>query len=168
MNIFDLYLEKIKKMLLDLSKDNNLILPENLDGITVETPPKKFDSDISTNVAMVLSKINKKSPAELSQMLIENLKKRDEFIENVAFANPGFINITFKPIFWTNFIEKIINNSKTFGVNQNENLSKLVVKPANASGGYGIMIGPKASSKEREELLIMSPKAEQYILLDFF
>ncbi len=33
-----------------------------------------------------------------------------------------------------------------------ENLSKLVVKPANASGGYGIMIGPKASDKEREEV----------------
>ena len=33
-----------------------------------------------------------------------------------------------------------------------ENLSKLVVKPANASGGYGIMIGPKASDKAREEV----------------
>ena len=33
-----------------------------------------------------------------------------------------------------------------------ENLSKLVVKPANASGGYGIMIGPKASDKEKEEV----------------
>ena len=33
-----------------------------------------------------------------------------------------------------------------------ENLSKLVVKPANASGGYGIMIGPKASDKEKKEV----------------
>ena len=33
-----------------------------------------------------------------------------------------------------------------------ENLSKLVVKPANASGGYGIMIGPKASDKEKGEV----------------
>ena len=32
-----------------------------------------------------------------------------------------------------------------------ENLSKLVVKPANASGGYGLMIGPKAP-KEIEEV----------------
>ena len=40
MNIFDLYLEKIKKILLDLSKDSDLVLPENLDGITVETPPQ--------------------------------------------------------------------------------------------------------------------------------
>ena len=33
-----------------------------------------------------------------------------------------------------------------------ENLSKLVVKPANASGGYGLMIGPKAPKKEIEEV----------------
>ena len=34
-----------------------------------------------------------------------------------------------------------------------ENISKLVVKPANASGGYGIMIGPKAPKSEREETI---------------
>ncbi len=34
-----------------------------------------------------------------------------------------------------------------------ENISKLVVKPANASGGYGIMIGPKAPLKERQEVI---------------
>ena len=34
-----------------------------------------------------------------------------------------------------------------------ENISKLVVKPANASGGYGIMIGPKASKSEREGVI---------------
>ena len=141
MNIFDLYLEKIKKMLLDLSKDNNLILPENLDGITVETPPKKFDSDISTNVAMFLSKINKKSPADLSQIFIENLKKNDEFIENVAFANPGFINITFKPIFWTNFIEKIINNPKTFGVNQNEKKNSYLIEFVSANPTGPLHVG---------------------------
>ena len=34
-----------------------------------------------------------------------------------------------------------------------DNISKLVVKPANASGGYGIMIGPKAPKSEREETI---------------
>ena len=56
MNIFDLYLEKIKKIILDLSKNGDLILPDKLDGITAEIPPSKFNSDISTNIAMVLSK----------------------------------------------------------------------------------------------------------------
>ena len=30
------------------------------------------------------------------------------------------------------------------------NLDKLVVKPANESGGYGMLIGPRASAEERE------------------
>ena len=32
-----------------------------------------------------------------------------------------------------------------------ENLDKLVVKPANESGGYGMLMGPRASKKERDE-----------------
>ena len=33
MNIFDIYLDNIKKILLDLSKKNKITLPESLDGI---------------------------------------------------------------------------------------------------------------------------------------
>ena len=76
MNIFDQYLDKIKKILLDLSKKGDLILPDKLDGINTEIPPSKFNSDISTNVAMVLSKINKKSPTDLARTLAESIKKR--------------------------------------------------------------------------------------------
>jgi len=32
-----------------------------------------------------------------------------------------------------------------------KNLDKLVVKPANESGGYGMLIGPRASKRERED-----------------
>ena len=141
MNIFDLYLEKIKKIILDLSKDSNLVLPENLDGITVETPPQKFDSDISTNVAMFLSKINNKSPSELSEILIEKIKKQDELIENIVFAKPGFINITFKPIFWTKFVEEIINNSKTFGVNQKEKKNNYLIEFVSANPTGPLHVG---------------------------
>ena len=120
MNIFDQYLDKIKKILLDLSKHGNLILPDKLDGITTEIPPSKFNSDISTNVAMVLSKLNKKSPIDLASILAETFKKNDELIEDISIINPGFINIKFKSIFWTNFVEEIIRNSKIFGINTNE------------------------------------------------
>ena len=54
MNIFDQYLDKIKKILINLSNNGKLVLPEKLDGITTEIPPSQFNSDISTNVAMVL------------------------------------------------------------------------------------------------------------------
>ena len=119
MNIFEQYLDKIKEILSTLSSNGDLILPDSLSGITAEIPPSKFDSDISTNVAMVLSKINNKSPSDLASILAEKIKKEDKFIEEISVVKPGFINIKFKPIFWTNFIKEVIKNSKSFGTNKN-------------------------------------------------
>ena len=74
MNIFEQYSNKIKGILLDLSKNGDLILPDSLEGITTELPPSKFTSDISTNVAMVLSKVNTKefriTPSNLSKLVV--------------------------------------------------------------------------------------------------
>ena len=119
MNIFEQYLDKIKEILSTLSSNGDLILPDSLNRITAEIPPSKFDSDISTNVAMVLSKINNKSPSDLASILAEKIKKEDKFIEEISVVKPGFINIKFKPIFWTNFIKEMIKNSKSFGTNKN-------------------------------------------------
>ena len=119
MNIFEQYLDKIKEILSTLSSNGDLILPDSLNGITAEIPPSKFDSDISTNVAMVLSKINNKSPSDLASILAKKIKKEDKFIEEISVVKPGFINIKFKPIFWTNFIKEVIKNSKSFGTNKN-------------------------------------------------
>ena len=119
MNIFEQYLDKIKEILSTLSSNGDLVLPDTLNGITAEIPPSKFDSDISTNVAMVLSKINNKSPSDLASILAEKIKKEDKFIEEISVVKPGFINIKFKPIFWTNFIKEVIKNSKSFGTNKN-------------------------------------------------
>ncbi len=141
MNIFDQYLDKIKKILIDLSQNDNLILPDKLDGITAEIPPLKFDSDISTNVAMVLSKINKKSPTDLATTLAEAIKKKDELIENISIIKPGFINIKFKSIFWTNFIEEVIKNSKTFGINTKEKKKNYLVEFVSANPTGPLHVG---------------------------
>ena len=117
MNIFDQYLDKLKKILLDLSKNGKLILPDKLNGITAEIPPSKFKADISTNVAMVLSKVNNKSPIDLANSLAEAIKKDDILIDDISIIKPGFINIKFKKIFWTNFVEDVVENAKTFGIN---------------------------------------------------
>ena len=125
MNIFDQYLNKIKKILLELSKSSDLLLPDKLDGITTEIPPSNFNSDISTNVAMVLSKINEKPPIVLAEVLADAIKKSDNLIKDISVVKPGFINIKFKEIFWTNFIKEIIEDSKEYGVNTNEKKKKL-------------------------------------------
>ena len=141
MNIFEHYLDKIKSTIGDLSKQGELILPETFNGINAEIPPAKFDCDISTNVAMVLSKINKKSPLDLAEKISSSLKNNDSLIQAIDVVKPGFINIKFKPIFWSNFIESIISNSKTFGINKKEKKLNYLVEFVSANPTGPLHVG---------------------------
>ena len=111
MNIFENYLLKIEKIIKSAQKDNLLELPDNLSGINVDIPPAKFTGDISTNVAMVLSKINKKPPLELAKQIADLIKNSDNNIDEISIEKPGFINLKFKTNFWNVFILDVLNNS---------------------------------------------------------
>ena len=141
MNIFENYLDKIKSILIDLNKQGELIIPENFNGINTEIPPAQFDCDISTNVAMVLSKLNKKSPIDLAEQISPIIKDKDPLIENITIVKPGFINIKFKPLFWTNFIQEIITNAKNFGVNEKEKKLNFLVEFVSANPTGPLHVG---------------------------
>ncbi|MBD1139846.1 arginine--tRNA ligase, partial [Pelagibacterales bacterium SAG-MED38] len=141
MNIFDQYLEKIKIIILNLSDKGELILPDTLEGINTELPPKKFNSDISTNVAMVLSKINNKSPMDLADDLAKLIKTKDDYIEEANIVKPGFINLKFKPIFWTNFIKEIIENFKTYGINKKDKKKNYLIEFVSANPTGPLHVG---------------------------
>ena len=141
MNIFELYLEKIKSIIIDLNKRGELVVPDTFNGINTEIPPDKFDCDISTNVAMVLSKLNKKSPLDLAKQISVVLKESESLIETVTVVQPGFINIKFKPLFWTNFVEQIILNNKTFGVNKKEKKFSYLVEFVSANPTGPLHVG---------------------------
>ena len=141
MNIFDQYLDKIKNVLLDLSKNGSIVLPEKMDGITAEIPPAKFNSDISTNVAMVLSKANNKSPSDLANILVKAIKEKDELIDNISVVKPGFINIKFQPIFWTKFVKELIKNSDNYGINTKEKKQSYLIEFVSANPTGPLHVG---------------------------
>ena len=141
MNIFETYLEKIKSILTEIQKDNKIIVPDNFNGINAEIPPQKFNCDISTNVAMVLSKINNKPPIELAERLAPIIKDKDKLIETVTIEKPGFINIKFNKSFWANFTKEICENSETFGINQKEKKNNYLVEFVSANPTGPLHVG---------------------------
>ena len=141
MNIFDIYSEKIKTLVKNLNKQNLIEIPDSLNGINVDLPPEKFDCDISTNVAMVLSKSNKKSPIDLAKQLAELIKKNDSDISSIDVAKPGFINIKFNKSFWNNFLKEIIINQKEFGVNKKQKKKTYLVEFVSANPTGPLHVG---------------------------
>ena len=149
MNIFEQYLEKIIKTIDALHQDRKIELSEKDDvqdklpniikRINVDKVPPGINYDISTNVALILAKINKKDPIDFANFLIPFLK--DDKIEKISAIKPGFINIKFKPFFWTNFIEEIIKNSKSFGINTKENKKNYLVEFVSANPTGPLHVG---------------------------
>ena len=141
MNIFDLYLDKILILIKKLNKDKLIVLPESLNGINVDIPPANFDCDISTNVAMFLSKINKKSPIDLANFLTNEIKKQDVLIDSINVVNPGFINIKFKSEYWNNFIKNVNDNYIDYGTNIKEKKKKYLIEFVSANPTGPLHVG---------------------------
>ena len=140
MNIFEEYKSKILEIIKNAEKDKLLTLPENLNGINVDSTPPKIDFDISTNVSMVLSKTNNKPPNILAEIIIDLLKNADDTIKEISFAKPGFINIKFNKIFWNNFANKLINYSHNYG-SSNKDKKKYLIEFVSANPTGPLHVG---------------------------
>ena len=141
MNIFDIYLDKIKNLIIRLNKDDLIQLPESLNGINVDVPPSNFNCDLSTNICMVLSKINKKPPLEIANELVNYIKQDDDNIETISIAKPGFINIKFKTAYWSNFVKEVNENYKIFGINTKEKKRKYLIEFVSANPTGPLHVG---------------------------
>ena len=111
MNIFDIYLEKIIKILEIVKKNKTITVPENLNGVKVDIPPAQFDCDISTNVSMVLAKINEIKPIDLAKKFTELIKKEDTDQQRSQHDQ-----------FW-----KLIQLQKKMGIHQSESCEFLCI-----------------------------------------
>ena len=115
MNIFSIYQKKIINILKKLEKSELIKIPTNINGVVVELPPKNQEADISCNAAMILSKINNKSPREIAEFLKKNFLLNFKEFENVSIAGPGFINIQFKVSFWKKILLGVIKSNSKYG-----------------------------------------------------
>ncbi|MBY0354894.1 MAG: arginine--tRNA ligase, partial [Rickettsiales bacterium] len=111
MNIFSVLKEEIISSLKVYSGLSDAALYQ---AITIELPKDPSHGDLSTNAAMVLSKVLGQNPRQIAEALVSALRKRAE-IASVTIAGPGFINMTFHPSFWQAQIPIILSAGLSYG-----------------------------------------------------
>lgn len=96
-------------------------LPDELVEIK-ENTDKEF-GDFSTNLALVLSKKLSEKPNKLAEIIIKGLGKND-FIDHIEVAGPGFINFFLSQSSRTLILERINKQKDEFGICKNKNSSE--------------------------------------------
>lgn len=120
MNIFN----HIRNQICDLL---SLYDAEALTKLTVEPPRDPSHGDLSTNAAMVLSKVAGKNPRELAGVFEQLFKQIDE-VEEISIAGPGFINFKLKTSFILEQVSTILAEQDGYGKSEIGNGEKINVE----------------------------------------
>ncbi len=114
MNLFNIYLEEIKKTVLNKNTFFKLS-KSDLVNVTLEKPPENYNYDFSTNIALILSKKLKLNPLEIAEKIKLLLSQKKNNFSQMEIAGPGFINININKKSWLKNINLIFKNRKKFG-----------------------------------------------------
>ncbi len=106
------YIEKIR-LLVEQALIKSFPRPINID-VKIEYPNSPDHGDYATNIALQLSKELGENPRKIAQTLVDNIQKED-FIENIELAGPGFINFFLSKNALKEELEKALIQKEEYG-----------------------------------------------------
>ena len=86
----------------------------------VEKPQIKEHGDYSSNIALQVSRELNQNPEEIAKIIIKNLELPD-FIKNVSFKKPGFINFFLSDQWLQENLKSILNKENNYSKKENFN-----------------------------------------------
>ena len=81
----------------------------------IDIPKQKEHGDLSSNAAMLLTKILKKNPRQIALQIIDSLEIDPKVIYKTEIAGPGFINFFFTPEYNAEIIKAVLDSGNNFG-----------------------------------------------------
>ncbi|MBU4483830.1 arginine--tRNA ligase, partial [bacterium] len=92
------------------AKEGGLLALQNMPDFTIERPKFEGHGDLATNVAMMLSKPEKKAPRDIAQIIVSQIQ--DDILESIEIAGPGFINFTLKTSVYIEELKELFKGFK--------------------------------------------------------
>lgn len=122
-------------------------LTNEVPDIKIEIPKDTKNGDFSTNIAMVLTKIAKRNPREIAELITTHLDKARGEIEAVDIAGPGFINFKMKSSSLVSIIDDVLNKQQDYGRADHTHPQKILLEfvSANPTGDLTMAHGRHAS-----------------------
>lgn len=129
-------------------------LPSNeFPEIAIEEPRIEAQGDLSTNIAMVMAKIQKMPPRKIAEVIVEHINDPDGLIDKTEIAGPGFINFYLATSAWHPVIDRVHGKNELYGASDIGSGTKVQVEfvsanptgPLHVGHGRGAAVGDSVS-----------------------
>ena len=120
----------IKEIIYSALKELNIDIKEK--QIVIEVPKKRENGDFSSNIAMQLTKVLNDNPRSIAEK-IKSIVEKNENINKVEIAGPGFINIYLEDSFVFSGIKTVIEKDSNYGKSTIGNNKKINIEFVSAN-----------------------------------
>lgn len=139
MNIIDqvkqTLIQEIKKSI----QQANIV--ESIPEIKIEIPKDTKNGDYATNIAMVLTKLAKRNPREIAQLIVDHLDTEAAHVKKIDIAGPGFINFYLDSSYLNAVIDQALELDTQFGRVAESKNKKILVEYVSANPTGDLHIG---------------------------
>ena len=97
------------------AKEEGALLFKELPSFMLEVPKDKAHGQYAVNLAMVLTKIERKNPRVIGEILINHFNPEGTYVEKLELAGPGFINMHLNKEYYGLIIENILAEKEAYG-----------------------------------------------------
>lgn len=86
-----------------------------LTDFTIEVPKDRANGDYAVNAAMVWSRLFRKAPRQIAEVLMSSADFSDTYIEKYEIAGPGFINFYLSQKYYADIVLDVENKGADYG-----------------------------------------------------
>ena len=143
----------MKTLIKDILINTLEVLKFPEEKIILENPKVVEHGDISTNIALLLTKKLNKNPREIALSIVNHINSlNDPVFSSISIAGPGFINFKLSENFYHKNLLEIINNANYGKIKPNNKSALVEFVSANPTGpltvghGRGAVLGDTISN----------------------
>ncbi|MDK4001354.1 arginine--tRNA ligase [Staphylococcus pseudintermedius] len=139
MNIIDQVKQTLIQEIEKSIQQANIV--ESIPKIKIEIPKDTKNGDYATNIAMVLTKLAKRNPREIAQLIVDHLDTEAAHVKKIDIAGPGFINFYLDSSYLNAVIDQALELDTQFGRVAESKNKKILVEYVSANPTGDLHIG---------------------------
>lgn len=168
MNVVEQMQGKLKQEIKQAVIKAGLVTEEQVPAVVLELPKDKAHGDYSTNMAMQLTRIARKSPKLIAEAIIENFDRTKASIEKIEIAGPGFINFYMDNSYLTALIPLVLEASDSYGESDFGKKEKIQVEFVSANPTGDLHLGHARGAAVGDSLCNVLEKAGYDVSREYY